>query len=107
MQTFGDASQKISKPHWLPWAPRQALSRLSTKGNDGILKSFVQRGRFYFLLSVSKQACFSQGIKVQKFTDKGNELYSKHYLQDTITLVLKVPNVSLSFPPTVVFNGRQ
>lgn len=44
---------------------------------------------------------------MQKFIQKGGELCSDHYLQDTITLLLKVPNMSLIFLPAVVLDGGQ
>lgn len=44
---------------------------------------------------------------MQKFIQKGGELCSERYLRDTITLLLKVPNMSLIFLPTVVLDGEQ
>lgn len=44
---------------------------------------------------------------MQKFPQRGGELFSTPFLQDTITLLLKVPNMPLIFPPAVVLDGGQ
>lgn len=110
MQTLGDATWKTSKPHWLLWFSKPGSEQAVFQGHGSTNKQshlYREAGFILFSFSFFKQANFFLRIKVQKFIQKGGELCSDHYLRDTITLLLKVPNMSLIFLPAVVLDGGQ
>lgn len=107
-KTLVNATWKTGKPHWLLWAtwPLQAVTQGCDSTNE-CSRLYFYIVLYCFIFPFFKQACFSRGIKVQKFLQRGSELFSSHFLQDTITLLLKVPNLPLIFPPAVVLDGGQ